>query len=108
MLSNGYIGTYKKIVMKCGTTDLRAGINSLSLQLSMLYNVDFSAEEGTLYLFCGNTRKRVKGLIYTSEGFMLVNIQFDMKSVKWITDSIELREITEEQLQNVMRYGKTD
>ena len=101
MLSNGSIGGYKRIIIKCGSTDLRCGIPSLTTQLSMFYGVEF--EEGVLYVLCGRSRRKLKGLIRFQDGFMLVNLLLDPKKrLNWICDTDELREISEEQLQRIL------
>lgn len=102
MLSSGHIGSYKKIIMKCGYTDLRCGIASLCLQLSMLYNVDLN-EKDVLYLFCGRSCEKVKGLIHMDRGFVLLNIMLETERVKWIRNSQELIEISEDQLQSILQ-----
>ena len=109
MLQDGNIGPYKKIVVKCGKTDLRCGIASLTLQLSMLYNVDLN-EKDVLYLFCGSSRDKIKGLVHMDRGFVLVNILLETDKVKWVEaqDSQELVEISEEQLQAILHGQQID
>lgn len=107
MLQDGNIGFYKKIFMKCGKTNLRYGIPSLTLQLSMLYDVDLT-EKDVLYLFCGSSCKKIKGLIHMDKGFVLINILLETDKVQWNTDSDELLEISEEQLQRLLRGEKIE
>lgn len=102
MLQDGNIGFYKKIFIKCGKTNLRCGIPSLTLQLSMLYGVDLN-EKDVLYLFCGTLRDKVKGLIHTGKGFVLISILLETSKVKWVMGSDDLVEISEEQLQSLLR-----
>ena len=104
MFENGSIGNYRKIFIKCGYTDLRCGIRSLSEMLRLLYNVSF--EEGDLYVFCGKSAKTFKGLIYEKEGFLLVSILLDVDRVKWIRDVDDIVEITSEQFQRILKGNK--
>ena len=49
----------KKIVLRCGRTDLRKGIDGLKSIVSLHYGLD-PMEEGTLFLFCGTRTDRLK------------------------------------------------
>ena len=51
----------KRVVLICGKSDLRRGITGLSAYIRLNYGLD-PLEEGTLFLFCGNKRDRIKGL----------------------------------------------
>ena len=105
MFHDGCAFNYKKIVMKCGYTDLRAGIPSLSSLLSMIYGVNWN-DNDTLYFFCGRTCGKIKGLIHTVDGFVLVNILLETARVKWDRSTSDLREITPEQLDVLIRGGQ--
>ena len=52
----------KRVVIVTGRTDLRRGIPGLSALINLHYGFR-SPEYGTLFLFCGNSRDRIKGLI---------------------------------------------
>ena len=64
----------KRIIIKTGKTDLRLGIDKLASLIQMDYGLD-PLEKGTLFLFCGNKRDRIKGLLYEglSAGFCYPN-----------------------------------
>ena len=53
----------KKIILRCGRTDLRKGIDGLKSIVSLHYGLD-PMEEGTLFLFCGTRADRFKGLLF--------------------------------------------
>ena len=57
----------RKVVLACGKTDLRRGIDGLVAIVRLHYGED-PLEEGTMFLFCGSRKDRLKGLIY--EGFL--------------------------------------
>ena len=47
----------KRIILACGRTDLRQGIDGLAAMVRLHYGLN-SLEEGTLFLFCGK-RSRI-------------------------------------------------
>lgn len=53
----------KKVVVKCGRTDLRRGIDGLVATIRLSFGLD-PLEEGTLFLICGTRKDRIKGLLY--------------------------------------------
>ena len=65
----------KKIILRCGRTDLRKGIDGLKSIISLHYGLD-PMEEGTLFLFCGTRADRFKGLLWEglSEDFCYPHI----------------------------------
>ena len=65
----------KKIVLRCGRSDLRKGIDGLKSIISLHYGLD-PMEEGTLFLFCGTRADRFKGLLWEglSAGFCYPHI----------------------------------
>jgi transposase len=54
---------FKKVIIKCGRTDLRRGISGLMSVIRLEYGLD-PVEEGTLFLFCGNKRNCIKGICF--------------------------------------------
>ena len=52
----------KRILVACGRTDLRRGIDGLAAIVRLAYGLD-PLEEGTLFLFCGVKKDRIKGLL---------------------------------------------
>lgn len=62
---------YKKIYLACGYTDLRFGIDGLAQQVECVFQLD-PFDEGTLFLFCGRKKNRVKGLLWEGDGFLLL------------------------------------
>ena len=64
----------KKIVLRCGRTDLRKGIDGLKSIVSLHYGLD-PMEEGTLFLFCGTRADRFKGLLWEGEAISALSLQ---------------------------------
>lgn len=52
----------KKIIIACGRTDLRKGIDGLAQLVGTKYDLN-PFEEDILFLFCGNRCDRIKGLL---------------------------------------------
>ena len=54
---------FTHIYLRCGATDMRCGINSLLgiIEGSMGLN---ATEEGSIFLFCGKRRDRIKAVIF--------------------------------------------
>ena len=69
MLRKGY--EIRKVVVATGYTDLRWGIDSLSARVRLNYGLN-PLEKGTLFLFMGRRRDRIKGLLFEGSGFTLV------------------------------------
>lgn len=62
---------FKNIYIVTGYTDLRFGIDSLAALIeSKLGSKPFVPD--TLYLFCGRRTDRIKGLVWESDGYLLL------------------------------------
>ncbi len=53
----------KKIIIACGRTDLRKGIDGLAQLIGTKYDLN-PFEKDILFLFCGNRCDRIKGLLW--------------------------------------------
>lgn len=91
----------KKIVVACGKTDLRRGIDGLAATVRLHYGMD-PLEEGTMFLFCGTKKDRIKGLIYEGDGFCLCYKRLADGRFQWPRDADEARDITPEQYRLLM------
>lgn len=58
----------KKLVIITGRTDMRLGIDSLVSTVRLNYGLD-PIEKGTVFLFCGRRKDRLKALEYEGDGF---------------------------------------
>lgn len=90
----------KKIVVACDRTDLRKGIDGLSALIRFQYGMD--PLEGTLFLFCGGRRDRIKGLIYEGTGFCLCYMRLTDGCFQWPATPDEARDISREQYRRLM------
>ncbi len=58
----------RRVVLACGTVDLRKGIDGLATIIGDRYGQN-PFEKGTLFLFCGKRSDRCKGLLWMGTGF---------------------------------------
>ena len=61
----------EKIVIACGRTDLRKGIDGLAQLIDTKYEMN-PFEKNVLFLFCGGRGDRIKGLLWEGNGFLLL------------------------------------
>ncbi len=62
---------FKRVIIRCGKTDLRRGITGLVSIIRLEYGLD-PLEEGTLFLFCGNKRNSIKGICFDKDGWCMI------------------------------------
>jgi len=91
----------KRTIVACGRTDLRRGIDGLAAVIRLNYGME-PLEEGTLYLFCGTRRDRIKGLIFEGDGFCLCYKRLTDGRFQWPNTPDEARDITPEQYRLLM------
>lgn len=92
----------RRIIIVCGRTDLRRGVTGLSSVIRLAYGMD-PMEEGTLFLFCGNRRDRIKGLLYEGDGFLVLSKYLNAGShFQWPRNSDEARDISAEEYRRLM------
>ena len=85
----------KRIILKTGRTDLRLGIDGLASLVRFNYGLD-PLEDGTLFLFCGVRKDRIKGLIFEGDGFCLVYKRLTSGRFQWPMNPDEARDISPE------------
>ena len=54
---------FKRVILRTGRTDLRRGIDGLVAIIRLNYGLD-PFEDGTLFLFCGIRKDRIKGILF--------------------------------------------
>ena len=91
----------RKVVLACGTVDLRKGIDGLAMIIGDKYKQN-PFEKGTLFLFCGQRADRIKGLLWMGTGFLLLYKRFEDGRLSWPRTTLEASELTEEQFQYLM------
>ena len=91
----------KRIVIACGRTDLRRGIDGLAALVRLHFAMN-PLEEGTLFLFCGTKKDRIKGLIFEGDGFCLCYKRLTDGQFQWPRTQEEVRDISPEQYRRLM------
>ena len=91
----------KRILVACGRTDLRRGIDGLAAIVRLAYGLD-PLEEGTLFLFCGVKKDRIKGLLFEGIGFCLFTLRLSDGRFQWPNTPDEARDITMEQYRRLL------
>ena len=92
----------QKAVLVCGRTDLRKGMDGLAALVKLHYGMDPVELEGTLFLFCGRKKDRIRGLVYEGDGYCLCTKRLSDGYFQWPNDPGEARDITMEQYQRLM------
>ena len=91
----------QRVVIACGTVDLRKGIDGLSMIIGDRYHQN-PFEKGTLFLFCGRRNDRIKGLLWMGNGFLLLYKRYEDGSLSWPRTAEKAADLTEEQFNYLM------
>ena len=88
---------FRRIIIACGRTDLRLGIDGLASVVQHNFNLD-PFEKDVLFLFCGRKSSRIKCLVWEGDGFLLLYKRLEDGRFQWPRTAQEAAVITEEQL----------
>ena len=80
---------------------MRHGIDGLAAIVRLVYGMN-PLEEGTLFLFCGIRRDRIKGLLYEGDGFLLLTKRLSNGVYQWPRTSNEAKELSREEFSRLM------
>ena len=105
MLEN--VAKITRVVLACGTVDLRKGIDGLSVIMGDKYKQN-PFEKGTLFLFCGRRSDRIKGLLWMGDGFLLLYKRLENGKFQWPRNKDELKPITWQQFRWLMEGLKPE
>ena len=92
---------FSRVILRVGKTDLRRGIDGLAAIIRLEYGLD-PLEEGTLFLFCGIKRDRIKGLLYEGDGYLLLIKRLSDGVFQWPRNSNEAMELSQEEFNRLM------
>lgn len=101
MLNDADISGFKHVYVFVGRTDLRKGITGLSSLVKERFQLD-PFERGNLFLFCGTSSRKIKGLTWEGDGFLLLYKRLEAGSFQWPRTEAEARKITPEQFRLLM------
>ncbi len=90
-----------KIIIACGFTDLRQGIDGLSRLIGTKYDLN-PFEKDVLFLFCGRRSDRIKGLLWEGNGFLLLYKRIEDGKFSWPRTQDEATQLTREQYTMLM------
>ena len=74
--------TFSKIILAVGRSDLRKGIDGLAALVKLKYGLE-PLEKDTLFLFCGHSASKIKGLLWEGDGFLLLYKRLDNGKFQW-------------------------
>jgi len=84
--------TFSRIILLLGKCDLRKGIDGLAAMIKMKYSLN-PMEKGTLFLFCGTKKDRLKGLLWLGDRFVMLYIRLAEGRFSWPRTAEEAREV---------------
>ena len=71
MLKDANHSYFAGVYIVCGYTDLRFGIDSLAAIIERRFHMNLFVPN-TLFLFCGRSSTKIKGLLWEGNGFLLL------------------------------------
>jgi len=92
----------KRIILACGRTDLRKGIDGLAQLIGTKYDLN-PFEKDVLFLFCGGRADRIKGLLWEGTGFLILYKRLEDGSFSWPRTQQDAAELTRQQYQMLMQ-----
>lgn len=101
MLKDANPSSFAGIYIVCGFTDLRYGIDSLAAIIEQKYKMQLFVPN-TLFLFCGRSASRLKGLLWEGDGFLMLYKRVESGRFSWPRSSNDLKELSPEQFRWLM------
>ena len=102
MLKDADHSYFAGVYIVCRYTDLRFGIDSLAAIIERRFHMHLFVPN-TLFLFCGRSSTRIKGLLWEGDGFMLLYKRVESGHFTWPRSSTELRSLSAEQFHWLMQ-----
>ena len=93
---------FSRIIIACGRTDLRRGIDGLAAVVAEQFRLD-PAEKNVLFLFCGTKTDRIKGIVFEGDGYLLLYKRLSAGRFRWPRMQEEAMAITQEQFDLLMQ-----
>ena len=107
MLKDADPGYFSGIYIVCGYTDSRYGVDSLAAIIEQRYKMNLFVPN-TLFLFCGRSTTKIKGLLWEGDGFLLLYKRVESGHFNWPRNSNDLRSMTTEQFRWLMQGFSID
>lgn len=102
MLNDALPGQFTKIYIRPGKTDCRMGIHGLSSLVRFQLKLS-PFQKNVLFLFCGNSRKTLKALVWEGDGFLLMTKKLSDGRFQWPKNQQEVMTLTPEQFRRLMQ-----
>lgn len=99
--------SFSKCLLAVGRTDMRCGIDGLCAVVRLRYGLD-PLEPGTLFLFCGIRKDRIKGLLWTGDRFVLLYVRLAEGRFQWPRTEDEARHLSGEEFMRLMEGYAVD
>lgn len=99
--------SFARIIIAVNRTDMRLGIDGLSALVRLRYGID-PLDRGTLFLFCGRRKDRIKGLVWTGDRFILLYIRLSEGRFQWPRTEDEARNLSVEEFNRLMEGYSID
>lgn len=94
--------SFSHIYLRCGRTDMRLGIDGLLTVISSSMGLD-PTQPGSIFLFCGHRKDRIKALIFEGDGWLLCYKRLTGDgSYQWPRNENEARLISGQQFRWLM------
>lgn len=107
MLRDADPNCFAGIYIVCGYTDLRYGMDSLAAIIEQKYKLSLFVPN-TLFLFCGRSASKIKGLLWEGDGFLLLYKRVESGHFSWPRSSDEVRAMSAEQYRWLMQGFSID
>ena len=91
----------KRAIILTGRTDLRRGIDGLVSLVRLSYKLD-PLDKGTLFLFCGARKDRIKGILYEGDGWVMEYKRLTLGRYMWPGNPEEAMSLTWEEYDRLM------
>ncbi len=99
--------SFTRCLVAVGRTDMRMGIDGLSAAIRLRYGLD-PLDKGTLFLFCGTRKDRIKGLLWEGDRFILLYIRLVEGRFQWPSTDEEARKLTPDEFTRLMEGYSID
>ena len=86
---------FPQVYIVCGYTDMRRSIDGLAGMVKQNFGLEPCS--GSLFLFCGKRRDRMKALLWEDDGFLLMYKRLDNGAFQWPRSESEAKLLTQEQ-----------
>ena len=86
---------FPQVYLVCGYTYMRRSIDGLAGMVKQNFGLEPCS--GSLFLFCGKRRDRMKALLWEDDGFLLMYKRLDNGAFQWPRSESEAKLLTQEQ-----------